>query len=87
MMAKIPGSNLPPPPDEPCSECGTPVKRSLMDSIYDTIPLCENCMGNHLAEKAGRPTGVPTRDDPNWQDSIQAGKPMDMAWRMLKNGD
>ena len=54
MVKKIPGSNLPPPPDEPCSECGTPVERSFMDSVYDTVPLCGNCMSNHLAEKTGK---------------------------------
>jgi len=84
---KIPGSNLPPSPDEPCSECGTPVERSFMDTMYDTVPLCENCMNNHLAEREGKPTNTPTLDDPNWQEQIERSNPMDIAWRVLKHGD
>jgi hypothetical protein len=52
--------------------------------------ICWDCIrGNdpvHQAMASGRAKflGEPELDDPNWQDKIETGEPMDLAWRLLK---
>ena len=52
--------------------------------------ICWDCIrGNdpvHQAMASGRAKflGEPELDDPNWQDKIETGEPIDLAWRLLK---
>ena len=70
-----------------CNECGNPFR-----SPYGILSVCNDCTQNELAQMfqaEGDPAGQmfaarPEQNDPNWQQSIQQGEPMDMAWRLLK---
>tara|TARA_R100001230_G_C5675955_1_gene181626 strand:- start:810 stop:1757 length:948 start_codon:yes stop_codon:yes gene_type:complete len=71
-----------------CNECGQPY-----DTKQGRLPRCDDCTQNALARSyhaTGEPeiarffSARPEQSDPNWQDSIETGEPMDIAWRLLK---
>lgn len=74
-----------------CNECGQPY-----DSIRGALSRCSACTENRLAqgfhaegnyEMARHFAARPEHSDPNWQDTIEAGEPMDGAWSTLMKAD
>jgi len=71
-----------------CPECQSPY-----DSLGGVLSRCTLCTSNRLSQQyheedkhglAAYFETRPERDDPNWQESIEQGEPMDMAWRLIK---
>jgi len=73
-------------------DCGS--GRIAMHNAFFEEPKCMDCVANatnaalpDVAEMNAQlnPQGVePRSDDPNWRDNIEAGEPMELAWRLLK---
>jgi len=62
-----------------------PVKPT--DDAWGDWQLWEDEHGLTNEERTALAHNLPTDDDPDWQDTIEAGEPMDLAWRLLKEWD
>ena len=72
-----------------CEQCSQP-----FSALYPSDNVCSDCTSNNLAQsfhREGQPdmaamfAARPETNDPNWQETLERGNPMDMAWRLLKN--